>query len=625
MTPLRIAVFLALGLSALFALWRPSDGGGVMTGLEGRLLDARFLLRGPLPSPDSVAILAIDDASLAALNAFPPPRDALAKGLRAAHDAGARAVAFDLLLVGQGQGDPVLEQVLKENPQSVLAVSLLGEAMSAEMGKDPARAQTDLDGDLVRSALPLVIGAPQGTVRNMLVPQKRFGSQSWLAHVNVQPEADGALRRIPLFVQAQPGLILPVLPMQAVRVADQQEVVAHWGQSLRLGDHTTVMTRNNEAAVNFYGPEGTVPTFSMVDAATADLAGRIVFIGASALGFGDRFATPFARDMPGVEVLASLAANLIEGRSLRRDDLTWGLDVLIALLLAGLGVFCASRRVPTRAALATLALWGGGLAGLQFAFLQGIWMDGVTVMATLLTATLAGGAARFVLQRQAAMNLAQYQSPLLKDILAASAQPAFDGSEQAAAVLFVDVAEFTGRSAALGHAATTVFLRRFHNSVERAATAHSGLVEQFAGDGAMICFGLPKPMPTDAANALNCAEALFENVAKMNLALASEGQPPVHIRVTAHFGQVTAAVLGGARQGHVTLVGDVVNVTSRLQDVAKTLGAEMVVSDDLVAAAGPLGDHALDPVGPVTLRGRDAPISVWMRALATISNQQGDT
>ncbi|SNS61151.1 CHASE2 domain-containing protein [Antarctobacter heliothermus] len=621
MTPLRIAFLLALALSALFALWRPSDGGGVMSGVEGRLLDARFLLRGPLPAPTSVAILAIDDASLTALNAFPPPRDALATGLRAAHAAGARSVAFDLLLVGQGQGDAALEQVLTENPQSVLAISLLGE--------DPAGVDRDLNGDLqadlARSALPLVIGAPQGRPRTMLAPLARLGTQAWLAHVNVQPEADGALRRIPLFVQAGPGLILPVLPLQALRVAGETDVVAHWGQSLRLGDRTTVLTANNEAAINFYGPEGTIPTFSMVEAAQADLAGRVVFIGASALGYGDRFATPFARDMPGVEVLASLAANLIEGRSLRRDDLTWGLDVLIALFVAGLGVVCASRRVPALAVITTLALWGGALGGLQFAFVQGFWLDGATLLATLLTATLCGGAARLMLQRRAAMNLAQYQSPLLKEVLAASAQPAFDGSEQAAAILFVDVAHFTNRSAALGHAATAVFLRRFHNIVERAATAHSGLVEQYAGDGAMICFGLPKPLPRDAANALRCAEALFASVADMNTDLGSEGQPPVDIRVTAHFGQVTAAVLGGARQGHVTFVGDVVNVTSRLQEVAKTLGADLVVSDDLVTAAGTVADFDLRPVGPVKLRGRDAAISLWVRSIPDPSIEQGET
>ena len=622
MTPLRIAFLLALGLSALFALWRPSDGGGVMTGVEGRLLDARFLLRGPLPAPTSVAILAIDDASLAALNAFPPPRDALADGLRAAHAAGARSVAFDLLLVGQGQGDAALERVLMENPETVLAVSLLGEDLGRDQNSDPGNPLTP---DLARSALPLVIGAPQGRPRTMLAPLARFGTQAWLAHVNVQPEADGALRRIPLFVQAGPGLILPVLPLQALRAAGEADVVAHWGQNLRLGSRTTALTANNEAAVNFYGPEGTIPTFSMVEAAQADLAGRIVFIGASALGYGDRFATPFARDMPGVEVLASLAANLMEGRSLRRDDLTWGLDVLIAVLVAGLGVLCASRRVPALAVMATLALWGGALGGGQMAFLQGVWLDGTTLLAALLTATLCGGAARLLLQRQAAMNLAQYQSPLLKEVLAASAQPAFDGSAQAAAILFVDVANFTTRSAALGHAATAVFLRRFHKLIEGAATAHSGLVEHYAGDGAMVCFGLPRPLPGDAANALRCADALFAAVAHLNSELSAEGQPPIAIRVTAHYGQVTAAVLGGTLQGHVTFVGDVVNVTSRLQEVAKARAAELVVSDDLVTAAGSGLGRDLEPAGPVVLRGRDAVISVWVRPVPDPARARGET
>jgi adenylate cyclase len=338
-----------------------------------------------------------------------------------------------------------------------------------------------------------------------------------------------------------------------------------------------------------------------------------VFVGATARGFGDRFATPYSREMPGVEVLASAAANLSSGRALQRDDVTWGMDIALAAAVALIGAMAASRPVPIVALLVTVGVWGGTLAGVHLAFLHGLWLDGTTALAALLTATSCGTAARLLLQREAAANLARYQSPLMTSVLSARAQPAFDGRVQLAAVLFVDLTGFTARSKALGPVATTAFLRDFHRMIETAAISHCGMIEQFAGDGVMICFGLPEPHPSDAANGLACANALFAGVEAMNAQPDMKGQPPLEIRIGLHFGEVSAAILGGKHQGHVTFVGDVVNSASRLQGIARELGTDFVVSNDLVAAVGDSAQHGLTYAGEIELRGRDAPMAVWIR------------
>lgn len=616
MSVLRVAYLAAILTTVLFALWRPSDAGGVASGFEGRLLDARFLARGPMPAPDSVAILAIDDASLEALDAFPPPRTALAAGLTAAQDAGAVAVAFDLLLVGKGTGDAAFETALARDDRAILAVSL--------SGTKTVWTESELTRALTRSALSLVVGAPPTGAVGGLGPNEAFAAAATLAHVNVQPEADGALRRIPLVNQAGPSLVLPVLPLAAARRAldlPRSAVTLNWGASIRLGDHLIPLDLNNEVGVNFYGPQGQIPTYSLIEAKSADLAGRIVFIGASAEGYGDRFATPYDRQMPGVEVLASLAANLVAGTQLRRDDVTWGGDVGLALLAVVLAVWAASRSRPVMAVGATGCVWLVFGGGLYLAFLQGLWLDGTSLLMALISGTIAGGAARRLLHRQYASNLARYHSPLLSDVLAQNKRPAFDGREQDAAVLFVDAADFTARSERLGPAGTSAFLRSFHRIVEQTATAHSGMVEQYAGDGAMICFGLPDPSPHDATNALRCADALFDGIKTLNADLARSGQPPARIRIGCHFGQVVAAVLGGDRQGHVTFVGDVVNTASRLQEVAKDLNAELVVSSDVLAGAGDVSDMGLTHHGTRTLRGRDGALDVWIRLVQPKQSQ----
>ena len=258
-------------------------------------------------------------------------------------------------------------------------------------------------------------------------------------------------------------------------------------------------------------------------------------------------------------------------------------------------------------------VWFVSLALLQFAFLNALWLDGAGLLMSLLVATICGGAARWIMHRNSARNLAQYQSPLLSKVLADKAHPIFDGRVQSAAALFVDAADFTARTTRLGSVGTTRFLKAFHRCVERAASDNGGVVEQYAGDGAMICFGLPEPSPEDARNALSCADQLFTEIEALSKAEMNAGEERVRIRIGAHYGDVSAAVLGGKNHSHVTFVGDVINSASRLQEVAKELNAELVVSNDLLEACGDIDGYAFSQHGPKMLRGRSEPLEIWQR------------
>jgi len=547
---------MSLLFALMLAVWRPSDGGGLMAGLEGRTLDARFLIRGAREEPGDIAILAIDDASLAALDAFPPPRDALARAMRVARDGGAVAVAFDLLLAGAGQGDDDLARVLEEEGGAILAVSL---------SETPASRDSDiLDRAYARSALSLVINAPESGAVGMLSPAEDFARNATLAHVNIFREADGALRRIPLAMQAGDDRVLPALPLEAARRAarlERSDLRLLWGDALIFGDRAVSLNAQNEAGVNFYGPGRTIPTHSLITAQDAPLAGRVVFIGASARGFGDTFATPYDRELSGVEVLATMTANLLDGSVLRRDGATWGADILLALLAALACFLAASRARPLRAVVLTAVVWIGTLGIVQAAFVNALWLDGVTPLLSLLVATFAGGGARWMEHRRRAKNLAQYQSPLMSELLADITRPAFDGRVQ---------------------------------------------------------------KEDDARRALSCADQLFAEVEVMSAQVVSTGEEALRIRIGIHHGDVSVAVLGGRDHSHVTIVGDVVNLASRLQEVAKEIEAEMVVSDALItAAAGGADRHGLSPAGERILRGSNKPLSIWARTRQGRTGTQG--
>ncbi len=603
MKPFQLAILFSLCVALMIGLWRPADTGGIAAGIEGRLLDLRFTFRGPLMPPPDIAILAIDDKTLAGLDAFPPPRSALADGLIAARERGALVVAFDLLLPGASEGDEAFAKALAEREDTILAVSL---GNTATVGDALAMA-------LQGSAIGIVQNPPPPIGAGALGPHKAFLGNATLGHVNIALEPDGSLRRMPLALTAPGGATIPALPLAALRVATGETLTLLSGNAILSGNRRIALDAQNAAAINYFGPESTIPTISLLDAGEAAFDGKIVFVGATAQGFGDRVATPYDRRLPGVEALATLTANIIAGQTLRRDGVTWMLDIALGILIALVAVFAAARERPALAMGATVLVWLGGWAVLMLGFSRFLWLDATTLFAAAIIAGLAGAMARRVVQRNRATNLARYQSPLMAETLAGSARPDLDGRAQDAAALFIDAAAFTERSARLGPEKTAQFLRDFHAGIERAALASRGVVEQYAGDGAMIVFGLPTPSPEDAANTLACIDRLFAECATLNERLAEQGEPPLGIRVGAHYGTVIASILGGATQAHVTLSGDVVNAASRFQEVAKTEGARIVVSDALLDAAGMDARGGFEPVGQVALRGRDGTVDLWKR------------
>jgi adenylate cyclase len=614
--------------------WQPGNHGGLMGSLEGRLLDLRHIARGPVAPPGAFAIVAIDDKTLGRMQRFPVPRSAIAACIDRLTGAGAKVLAIDLLLLeheapGEGDGlspgDAVLAAAIARNGHVVLASTQAGDAVP--------------DRDLVsRNSFSLVSshGAQEprpAQAVGFLFPISGFAEPAALAHVNILADPDGTLRRIALAVPIGTENYLPAMPLETVR---QLRGVPRSGIELTLGESVTlggaiipIAAADNTIGLNHYGPQGTFPTFSMIDVIDGKVpdesfAGRAVFVGSTATGFRDAVQSPFAPQLPGVEALATAAANILDGRYLRRNLSTLVVDIGMAMVLSILAFAAANQRSLLAAAGATVALWGGAIAGVQLAFARAdLWLDATTYLVVLVTIGLATLAARIVQQRRISGrlqyerdNLARYQSPLLTEFLAEQRRPSFNERAQEAAVMFVDVAGFTRRAERLGPSATVEFLRDLHGRIERAALANRGVIEQFMGDGAMIIFGLPEPKPDDAARALAASRQLIEGLGDWNLDLEAVRQEPVRLRIGLHAGPVIAALLGGERQGQVTVAGDTVNVASRLQEMGKEHQAAIVASAEFVAGVHRAGrDDMLSGMRRLAgqrVRGRAEAIDLWV-------------
>ncbi|MDE3175338.1 MAG: adenylate/guanylate cyclase domain-containing protein [Pseudomonadota bacterium] len=610
---LKPGVALALGFAVIALLWGGYLGLGQLVGRRSPLdgveyltLDWRFRLRGPRPPPGEVVIVAIDDETTRLLGAFTPPRDVIARIVDGLARAGADAVALDIAFLDPGPPEPnrALAGALAASPTVVAAVAQFDKPKSAT-------AVAPLD-DLALAPRPSTI----------LWPVEPLRAATRASVVNVSTDAAGAPRFVPLLFRDGEGYA-PAFALEAA-AALRKATASFDDGSARVGGAPIPLDLGFHLPLNYYGPRGSFTVISAARVLAGELApgslrGKIAVVGATAAAVGDRFATPFDLATPGVEIQATAIANLLSGGGLARTLQLRRLDaataIALPLLLVGL---IASRRPLIGLSVAALAIvvW---LAITVLAFERGLWLAVATPLAAAAPIAVGFGAARVVADRRrasrlerAVATLAGFQSPALLARLLAAPDFLREPVRLDAAVVFVDLAGFTGASERLGPLATRDFIGQFQSIVGRVVAAFGGVVIAFMGDGAMILFGLPDPRPDDAARALRAVKGLREALEAWLADGPGAAAGVAGARFGATWGVVAASRLSAAGQDQITALGDPVNVASRLMEVGKQRGRAVVVSEGLVAAAGASGlaDAAPGEEATVDIRGRLAPMRV---------------
>jgi adenylate cyclase len=217
-------------------------------------------------------------------------------------------------------------------------------------------------------------------------------------------------------------------------------------------------------------------------------------------------------------------------------------------------------------------------------------------------------------------NLARYFSPSMVEALAGSDQPLGGVRSQEVAVLFADIVGFTSLSEKLPPEEVIALLRDFHGRMAREVFGHGGTVDKYIGDAIMATFGTPHAGEHDASNALACAKAMMASIRDWNAERAGRGAPAVQIGIGLHFGPAVMGDIGDEQRLEYAVIGDTVNVASRLEALTREVGTPLVISGDAVAAVQREtgGDHealaGLTEREPAEVRGRAARVPVWTMA-----------
>ena len=590
----------------------------VLGPLELQTLDWRFRLRGTEQPGGRVVLVLADDPTVASLGHWPPARGVYGAAIERLAAAGPAVILVNLLLAESPEGssddaDRRLARAIATAGNVVLTYPMTNASVPA----------SELPNWFTATAYSIHTGMPPiayhpGGVR---LPDPVFGSAAAsLGHVSLLLERDGSLRAdlpaVPLVEDLYPSAVVEAARLALVLGRNDVEVRE---DTVRLGDRAIPLDTSGRQLLYHYGAEGTLPSYPLGDLLAGRIApdrlrDKVIVLGVSAEGAGERFATPFAANLPGSEHLATAIDNLLTGRVLRRGAFVRAADGLLAALVALAASFLAGRRSPWWSLLAVLLLLAGLASLLQIAFSSTlVWLAAIPPTAAILASAVAVEALRLAgerarrhgLERQKA-NLARYFPPPVVERLAASDRPMGLDRTQEAVIMFVDIVGFTRLSETMTPADAMALLRRFHTLVERAVFAHGGMLNDFMGDGAMVCFGVPDPSPTAAADAVGAALDLVAS-------LAAAPEPRLRVGIGIHGGPVLMGDIGGATQFQFTVIGDAVNVASRLETLTRAHDTPLIVSGPVIAAAG-LGQISLArfaPLPELAIRGREGRLGAW--------------
>lgn len=576
--------------------------------VEATLTDLRTLMRGVREPPPVVLIVAIDDETVRDAGGYPVSRATLARIVDTIATLGPRAVALDILLLDPGEeaDDQALAASLARNRGVIAAAAVFGQARQ----QAPALTGSALDG------VPIADGFE--------LPRETFANNAVTGVVNLSTDHAGTPRFAPMVFRTTER-VETSFPLQAASLALDAAPVFGSGY-VALGDRRIRTDLGQRLPISYYGPRGTIDTVSaatvLAGALTrAQVEGRTVVIGATVIGSGDVFPTPFDPVLPGVEVISTAISHLIAGDGLVRDRPVRLADAALAVLLPMIFVaLLAWRRslLGLGAIAAVAALW---LVANFLLFAQGTWMSAALPLAATVPPAITFGASQIWLDRRRAQIFARqnellrrFQAPALRDWLARDPDFLARPVRQEASIVFIDLSGFTGFSELESAAAMRDLLDDFYRLVEQEAEAHKGVITSFMGDGAMIVFGLPQPTPEDPRNALACATALAARARAWLAGRASTLARPIGIKLGAHCGSIVASRLGGGSQQQITATGDTVNVASRLMEVAAKNGADVALSAELYRAAGEALPQSGRLQGPTqsAIRGRSGAMTVWL-------------
>ncbi|MBF0625807.1 MAG: adenylate/guanylate cyclase domain-containing protein [Magnetococcales bacterium] len=590
--------------------------------LENLSYDLRVRQAATLGVDQRVVIIDIDEASLNQVGRWPWSRDRVADLIDILFDEyGVSTLGFDMVFAepDNSSGLDTLESLarsaLKDVPRFLDQVV----ALRPVLQRDNLMAQSLKDkpvvmgfyfksvADTIESSgvlpAPLMTVEDLGEAGQRILKARSYGGNlKVLQEVgnlggffdNPRVDSDGVFRRVPLLQEFR-GQIYPSLAVAVARLL--------WGNPpFTIGPNTLGWTAGPEEKVDipvddlmsvlvpYRGPS---PSFRYISAADIlerkvgkdDLLDKVALVGTTAPGLMDLRSTPMQNVYPGVEVHANIISGIFDGRIMARPDYLNGLEVLTILFLGLVLAMTLPRLSPLHNTLMTLGLMAA-VIGLE----RYNWHNGTLFfLASPLLVT--GGL--FILhmsygffvesqgKRQIAKVFGQYIPKELVDEMSASGQEfAIGGESREMSVLFSDVRGFTTISEGLKPDELTRLMNFFLTPMTHIIHQRRGTIDKYMGDAIMAFWGAPLRDARHAYHAVQSGLDMIKGMETLRDELAQKGWPPMKIGVGVNSGMMNVGNMGSEFRMAYTVLGDAVNLGSRLESLTKQYGVGFIIGEE---------------------------------------------
>jgi adenylate cyclase len=602
---------LLIGLAAL----RVADPAP-MEELRVRMFDTFQVIEPRIKAARPVTVVDIDERSLAKLGQWPWPRTRLADLVTNLTALGAAVIGFDIVFAEPDRLNPgtaaetmrYLDELtrsklraLPSNDQIFADAMRRTRVVLGETGLASVMSEFDTTLPVTGIAMggedptPFLFEFP-GLLRNIRVLETSAAGRGL---ITIKAERDGIIRRVPMLLRAQ-GAIMPSLSFEILRVATATPTIVTRSEkagikSVAIRGLKIPTDRNGQLWIHFarHDPSIFVSATDVLDGTVPrdKIANKLVLIGTSAVGLYDIKTTPVDPAVPGVEIHAQVLESALTNALLAHPDYATGVELLTAMVLGLLVIafaplFGALMLVVVGAAFAAFLIGMSWYFYTQHRLLIDFTYPLLSTTAVYLTLVFTSFVREQAQRRQIRSAFGQYLSPALVEQLAQSPEKlVLGGEEREMTIMFSDVRGFTTISESYKHdpQGLTTLMNRFLTPLTNAILARKGTIDKYMGDAIMAFWNAPLDDPEHQLNACEAALDMLERIEVLNKEREREAQEsghrhiPLNVGVGLNTGICVVGNMGSDLRFDYSVLGDSVNLASRLEGQSKEYGFPIIV------------------------------------------------
>jgi len=571
-----------------------------------------------------VTIVDIDDKSLEKLGQWPWPRTRIADLITELTRLGAVVIAFDVVFSEPDRLNPdamadTLRNIdeatrerlrmLPSNDQALADAIRASRVVLGESGS--AQELVALDKTLPVTGLAMLGEEPQpfmfdfpGLLRNTSVLEHAAAGRGLFT---INPDRDGIVRRVPMIMLAQ-SQTMPSLTFEMLRVATGSGTILIKAEkagikSLAVKGFTLPTDGNGQLWIHYarQDPSLYVPVINVLEKTVAPekIAGKLVLIGTSAVGLNDIKTTPVSQNMPGVEIHAQVLESALAGAVISQPAFGIGIEFGTALVFGLLVIAFAPLFGPVTL-VALGAAFATGLIGTSWYFyaqhrlLIDLTYPLMSTTAIYLTLIFSSFVREQAQRKQIRGAFAQYMSPVLVEQLAQSPEKlVLGGEEREMTIMFSDVRGFTTISETYKNdpQGLTALMNRFLTPLTNAILARKGYIDKYMGDAIMAFWNAPLDDKQHEINACEAAIDMLEKIDEVNKQREQEAADgghvyiPLNVGIGLNTGIGVVGNMGSDLKFNYSVLGDSVNLASRLEGQTKEYGFPIIVGSKTAMAA----------------------------------------